>query len=363
MTIVLLTAFSYQGGIEKFNRAFLKACSEIIYEKNRQLAVRVLHDSGTPDDRYVKPEVYKNYAGKRFHFLFESFFQLFHTKVLLLGHLNLSVLGFISKCLFPQKKLIVICHGVEVFTPLRGLRKWVLDKADEILAVSHFTKEQLVKQQQLSPEKIKVFPNTIDPCFKLPAAFEKPLYLSERYHIQPGQKVLFTLTRLNSKEGYKGYDKVLRVLPSLLEKGINLKYIIAGKADEPEAARINQLLTEMNLQRHVIMTGYIADEEVTDHLLLADLFVMPSKGEGFGIVYIEAMACGLPVIAGNKDGSTEALQFGKLGTLIDPDDPEELKMAIESALVAVSNPFQLQKNVLGCFSYELFSQRLKTILN
>jgi phosphatidyl-myo-inositol dimannoside synthase len=112
----------------------------------------------------------------------------------------------------------------------------------------------------------------------------------------------------------------------------------------------------------VLMPGFVADEEVTDHYLLADVFVMPSKGEGFGIVYLEAMACGLPVIAGNKDGSTEALQFGELGTLIDPDDADELAAALVKALTTVHYSSEVQQNMLQYFSFERFKERLQAVI-
>ena len=228
-----------------------------------------------------------------------------------------------------------------------------------MLAVSNFTKEQLINVQQISSKKISIFPNTLDPYFELPNRFSKPGYLNKRYGIKEGDNILFTLTRLNSNEGYKGYDKVIRVLPMLLQQGIQVKYILAGKADAAEEQRMKALISELKLEQHVMMPGYIADEEVTDHYLLSDVFVMPSKGEGFGIVYLEAMACGLPVIAGNKDGSTEALQFGALGTLINPDDTNELYTAIKTVVQQSNDPQQLQQKMLNFFSFEKFTERLQ----
>ena len=266
------------------------------------------------------------------------------------------------KLFAPKKKLVVICHGIEVFTPVSGLKKKVLQQADRILAVSTFTKEQLITQQQLPAEKITVFPNTIDPFFQLPADFSKPPYLQQRYGIQGDEKVIFTLTRLNNKEGYKGYDTLITVLPKLLQQGIRFKYILAGKADAVELARMRQLINKLQLEECVLLPGFIADEEVMDHYRLADVFVMPSKGEGFGIVYIEAMACGLAVIAGNKDGSTEALQFGKLGTLVDPDDSEEIGEAFVRVLQEQHEPLQVQQKMLDSFSFEQFKGRLAQVL-
>ena len=164
---------------------------------------------------------------------------------------------------------------------------------------------------------------------------------------------------MNSEEGYKGYDKVISILPQLVQSGLRFKYILAGKADDAEQKRMQAFITANGLDEYVLMPGFIADEEVTAHYLLADVFVMPSKGEGFGIVYVEAMACGLPVIAGNKDGSTEALQFGELGTLIDPDNEEQLKEAIMHVLQEKKEEKRLREKMLSFFSFEKFTERLQ----
>lgn len=357
--LLFLTVFSQQGGIEKFNRSFLKTCLDLEKNDEFQFSAHVVHDHPQHlDTRYADLKSFHGYSGNIINFLVSQLFVLFRNEALVLGHLNLSVVGYLRKLLFPKRKLIVICHGIEVFTPLRGFRKKVLQRADHILAVSKYTKEQLVNLQQVQPDKVRIFPNTIDPFFKLPVNFSKPDYLKKRYGLNGSEKVLFTLTRLNSKEGYKGYDKVLTILPTLLQRGVNVKYILAGKADEAEMKRVNQLLDQHDLKEHVLITGFLPDEEVTDHFLLADAFVMPSMGEGFGIVYIEAMACGLPVIAGNKDGSTEALQFGKLGTLVDPDNLSQITEAVIQGLEQGQNPALLQKKVMEHFSYSLFSERL-----
>jgi len=82
----------------------------------------------------------------------------------------------------------------------------------------------------------------------------------------------------------------------------------------------------------VILTGFIDESEFADYFLLADLFVLPSKKEGFGIVFIEAMAYGLPVICGNADGSIDAICNGELGKAVNADDPAELEDAITGYL-------------------------------
>jgi glycosyltransferase involved in cell wall biosynthesis len=91
---------------------------------------------------------------------------------------------------------------------------------------------------------------------------------------------------------------------------------------------------------------------------------MPSSGEGFGIVYLEAMACGLGVIAGNKDGSTDALKNGELGQLINPESIEQIANAM---LRSLQNPLhtidkqKIQQQVLHYFGFESFKQNTKEV--
>lgn len=350
------------GGIEKFNRAFMKALVHLQDSLKLSVAASGLYDSEA-DGRYIPVTQYHFYNGRKISFLLSSFWKSLRSDEIILGHLNLSVVAVIVKFLLPSSKITLICHGIEVFEPVSGFKKKALEKADKILAVSHFTKSQLVNVQGIQESKVVVFPNTVDPYFQLPGIFDKPEYLLNRYGITSNDKLLFTLTRLNSNEQYKGYDNVIRILPQLLATGIQVKYIIAGKADEKELERIQLLIKELKLENHVILAGFIPDEQVVDHYLLADMYVMPSKGEGFGIVFIEAMACGLPVIAGNKDGSTEALQFGKLGTLVDPDNKEAIRDAILSLLQQDKQSQAIQKNVMQYFSFDQFKKRLELVLS
>lgn len=356
-----LTVFSSTGGIEKFNRALIKAMVDLQSILPARFFFAGMYDTRS-DAAYTAPALFRAYSGKRARFVLENLLQSLRMDELIIGHLHLAAIGVLYKFFRPSKKLTVICHGIEVFTPVKGLKKRVLQKADHILAVSSFTKNKLVDVQGLSAEKISVFPNTIDPYFQLPADFSKPVFLQKRYGIGEQEQVIFTLTRLNSQEGYKGYDTIISILPELLKEGFSFKYILAGKADEAEGNRMKELISKLKLEGHVLMPGFIADEEVTAHYLLADAFVMPSKGEGFGIVYLEAMACGLPVIAGNKDGSTEALQFGELGTLVDPDSKDELMEALVNVLGEHNDPWEVQQKMLKHFSFEKFKERLQMVI-
>lgn len=361
ISFLMLTAFSSTGGIEKFNKALMKALVELQERHRYTVSFAAMHDRGVDTD-YVPARNFQPFFGKRIRFVLFTFLQSLRCDHLMIGHLNLAVVGVLFKLFRPGKKLTVICHGLEVFEPVSGLKKQLLQKADHILAVSAFTKKKLIDLQGVPAERISIFPNTLDPGFQLPAVFSKPAFLKNRYGIEEREWVIFTLTRLNSNEGYKGYDKVISVLPHLIKKGIPCKYILAGKADAVEERRIRDLIAANNMQEYVICTGFLANEEITDHYLLADVFVMPSKGEGFGIVYLEAMACGLPVIAGNKDGSVDALKQGELGTLVNPDSLDEIEQAITNQYGHQPKKQALQQALLQEFGFEQYKKRVEDFL-
>ena len=122
------------------------------------------------------------------------------------------------------------------------------------------------------------------------------------------------------------------------------------------------MIDSMNLNHAVIFTGYIPEEELSAHYNLADLYIMPSLGEGFGIVFIEAMYYGVPVIAGNKDGSVDALLNGKLGLLVNPDKPEEIEIAIKKV---INNKFAFKPDhnlLMQNFSYKAYKEKLESAL-
>jgi glycosyltransferase involved in cell wall biosynthesis len=145
-----------------------------------------------------------------------------------------------------------------------------------------------------------------------------------------GRRVLLTLGRLAAEEQLKGFDEVLEILPDLTRLYPDITYLIVGEGDD--RSRLERKARELKGVARVVFTGYVSEEEKRDLYSLADVYVMPSRGEGFGIVLLEAMASGVPAIGSSQDGSREALLDGKLGLLVDPDDRNGLIDAVRSAL-------------------------------
>lgn len=357
-----LTAFGHFGGIEKFNKSFIKALWQLKIIKPKFYS---LYDQ-KPEEGYLNSNLlnWGTAKGGRIKFILKSLQLVKKTDVVILGHLNLAVLAILIKSLFSTKKVILICHGIEVWKPNSQIQLRAYHLVDQFIVVSHHTKLQLIKKRGVDPSKIFVFQNTIDPFFDVPDKLEKPDYLLNRYQLN-GKKCILTVCRISAKEGYKGYDRVLRVLPQIVKENKDIRYLLVGKYDLKEKERLDRIIQELGVQKYVIFTSFVPDEELVDHFKLGDVFIMPSDNEGFGIVFIEAMACGVPVIAGNKDGSQDAVVQGKIGTLINPDDEQEIFSSLKAALnrnLALEERLEIQEKVLSYFSYHCFVKRLKEIL-
>lgn len=361
-----LTAFSQTGGIEKFNKCFLKALSELDAKGISSSNSISAYDTSCSID-YYPVEKYQGYAMNKAKFVINSIIKARNYDIIVLGHINMAIVGTAIKKLMPQKKLVLITHGIDVWGELTGAKKKVLSLADKILSVSSFTKKKLMDVHYINEEKVDVFPNTIDPYFPQPTDLSIRKDLRERYNVKDDEFLLYTLTRLSSKEQYKGYDRVIEALAEVVNENKKVKYIIAGKYDEQEKQKVDQLIAKNNLDGHVQLLGFIDEEELVGHYQMADLYIMPSKNEGFGIVFIEALVCGLPVIGGNCDGSTDALLNGETGTLVSPENINEIAKAIQHhiKLHVRKNTQQLKINkekTLANFSFDKYKERLEGVI-
>jgi phosphatidyl-myo-inositol dimannoside synthase len=248
------------------------------------------------------------------------------TDVVLCGHVNLLPVAALLKRL-TGSKLILEAYGFEIWQRLPGMRSWGTHDVDLVISISRYTREQLIRWSGLEPRKIKIVPNAVH--LDRYAQTEKPRSLVERYGVE-GKRVLLTVGRLPGHERYKGQDRIISLLPKLTARFPNLIYLIVG--DGEDRLRLEALTVKLGLQDQVVFAGRIPEEEKIDHYNLADAFAMPSTSEGFGFVFLEAAACGVPVLGGRVDGSRDALVDGRLGVMVDPESPDELLSGLEEVL-------------------------------
>lgn len=321
-----LRTFSAMGGIEKFNRAYALALQHNALQHNWQVAHASLYDA-QPDERYFPTQAFRGFRQHKWHFVWCCFRRQRYFDTRILGHINLSICFALARWQKAAQR-IMLTHGIEVWSKPSWLQRQALLHSSAIWTVSEYSRQKLqaINGQQLPP--IHIFHNTLDPFFESATA-----------DLQPGSLpaplpsgYMLTIARLADTEAYKGYDKVITALPKLLPRFPQLHYVLGGSGSDKELQRIRQLIQSLGLEKHVTLTGFIADEDLPAYYQHAAAFIMPSRKEGFGIVFVEAAWCGTSVIAGNADGSPEALLHGKLGTLVDPQDDDAIAAAIEKVL-------------------------------
>ncbi|WP_426671952.1 glycosyltransferase family 4 protein [Mucilaginibacter sp. McL0603] len=368
--IILFTlqTFSTTGGIQKMTRTLAYSLFHIAKSENWDFKLFSLYDSRYDlMNKYVPAENYTGFANNRIKLILKTINTASKSDIVILSHINFSLVGIIVKLLNPKCQVWLIAHGIEVWRPINFIKRTFLKKyCDKIICVSKFTKDQMIKWHQSAPEKCIVLNNAVDPFIKLPETFEKPEYLLNRYCLTTSNEVIFTLTRLASSEKYKGYEQAIKAVSLLKHTFPHIKYVLSGQYDSVEEVRIRHLINMYEADDQVILTGFLNETELTDHFLLSDLFVLPSKKEGFGIVFVEALACGLPVICGNEDGSVDAIRNGELGTAINVGDLDELEKTIGDALktpLTIESRKSLQNQCLHYFKEDVYRNNLQKLLN
>jgi glycosyltransferase involved in cell wall biosynthesis len=354
--LALLTdAFGGHGGIAKFNRDFLGALAA--YPGMAQIVAiprlmplppgeipgNILHrsDAAGSKARFARAVLAALRADRRFG-------------LIVCGHIHLLPLACLAK-LASGAPILLVTHGIEAWRPTRSkMANALVGQVDAFISVSDLSRRRFMAWSGLPEARSFILPNCFEPSAFQPG--EKPGHLLERYRLR-GKTVLMTLGRLESKERAKGFDEILELLPALAEEIPDIAYLIVGDGDD--RARLEAKARGLGVERRVAFAGFVAEAEKADHYRLADAYVMPSRGEGFGIVYLEAMACGIPVMGSRIDGSREALREGILGVLVDPDDPGDTRRGI---LAALARPRGIPEG-LDYFTFSNFRGRLWQILS
>lgn len=196
-----------------------------------------------------------------------------------------------------------------------------------VTTVSRATRRSLLGWTRLAPERVRVLPDTVRDVFTPgPASAE----LAERLKLGPGP-ILLTVGRLAASERYKGHEQVFSVLPTLRSKYPTLVHVVAGEGDDRR--RLEEQAVELSGDPSAVrFLGFVPEEELPDLYRLADVYVMPSTQEGFGIVYLEAAACGVPSVGGIGGGSSDAIPDERIGLIVDPSDKTALAEAIDRLL-------------------------------
>lgn len=358
--------FATRGGIQRYSGFLLSALREAwpgpryeVFLKNddsnvRDLEGSSLHASGDLPGWLRTPGFAVRIASRGL---------IDRPRLVIAGHLNFAVVAdWLDR--LAGIPFWILTHGIEAWGVKKPSLRRALARAGCVVSVSRYTGQRLIAEQGLDPARVAILPGTFDPILFQPREPSAPLL--GRLGLEPDQPVVLTVARLAGRERHKGYDVVLEALPEIRSRLPGVHYVLVGEGDD--RPRIERRIRDLGLAPHVTLTGFVPDAELPDYYNLCSLFAMPSKREGFGIVYLEALACGKPAIAGNRDGARDALLDGELGVLVDPDDVAAFADAAVEVLSGrhsnriLYDPRALHHRVVERFGPASFRRRLAGIL-
>jgi glycosyltransferase involved in cell wall biosynthesis len=352
IVFVYLKAFSKTGGIEAFNKKFIRSLEEITQACNAKITIISLYDNQEdylPNSNSIK---YIGLSGNRilaFKILIQN---VKFNSIVFYGHINLILFANILYLFRINKNAYFIVHGIDVWHRFNLGRRFLMN-CFSYLAVSNYTKKMFSEKNGVNKEKIVLFPNCIDSDY--PYEIFKNPYSKEEFNI-------LTVTRLDEKDNYKGVDSVIKTLPIISELIPNIKYTVIGNGSDK--LRLEKLAFELGVKDKVDFKGFV--EIIDSYYQYCDLFILPSNGEGFGIVYLEAMKYRKAIIAANACGSTDVVLNQITGLLCNYDD--QLCLAENILKLYINTEYNLNLGINGFnylmnnFTFEHFRDRLFLIL-
>lgn len=364
---VFLEIFAREGGIQSYVKDIFQAYNQIDRIKTDTAEVFLLRDEPECENPY-STETFK------FHYLkspspwqgrLKLVLSLLNCLIfrrpqhLYCGHINLVTLVR-SLCQPLGIPYTVLTYGKEVWYPLPKNQRQALQKADRIWTISRYSRDRLTLANEIDPNKVQILPCVVDGNNFTPG--DRSTELVTKYGLA-NSKVLMTVARLWAGDIYKGVDVTIRALPKILSVFPEVKYLIIGRGDD--RPRLEKLAQENGIVDRVVFAGFVPTEALVDHYRIADAYIMPSQ-EGFGIVYLEAMACGKPVLSGDADGSADPLQDGRLGWCVPHRDPEAVANACIEILQGSDRRCDgkwLRSETLAKFSQDALVRQLEQLLD
>jgi phosphatidyl-myo-inositol dimannoside synthase len=364
MLIGLFPELDAPGGIQRAGRHLALVMSEYAAAKNWEYRFLSLNDT---------QELHRMHVGER-EFVFTGAARAKtgylaaalkaarrRPKLILAAHPNLGPIVQGMKLLARGAESIVCTHGIEVWEKLPRRRRNALQHASLVLAPSRATAESVMTLQDVKESHVRVLHWALDPDFETKLLGLGGVNVPDEF---PRGRVILTVGRWLEAERYKGMDTLIKALPRLLLRWPDLELVLIGEGDDKQW--LVNIARHSGVQKHVHFLSGLTYAQLSACYAAAELFALPSRGEGFGFVYLEAMARGKPVIGGAHGGAPEVIRDGVTGYLVHHDDTEQLATSIDTLL---SNP-ELAKE-MGArgkervekeFRFNVFAKEFKKIL-
>ncbi len=279
--------------------------------------------------------------------------------LVLFTHVNLARAAPVGRAL-GGRRYAISTYGIEVWSPLDRLRRHAILGASQVLTISDYTAEQLERHHRLARSRLRVIPLALEPSWldRARGTWQPDEHPSTR---GPARRLL-SVSRLVPADRYKGIDHVIRALPEVREAIPEVVYHVVGDGDD--RAYLESVARESGVANAVSFRGLLSDDDLIEEYRHADAFVLPSQGEGFGLVFLEAMAHAKPVIARRAAAAAEVIVDGQTGVLV--DDERALAPAMISMLRDPDRAHAMGRAGLErlreAYSFESFTSRIEAAL-
>jgi glycosyltransferase involved in cell wall biosynthesis len=326
LLLVTPQLFGARGGIARIARAMTLACARWAQHHDVALSVHALQDdkSQHPDKRYLPYGEYRPFAGDRVRFaLALTRARAAERARVVFTHVHLATLALDAALPYA-----VVAHGIEVWSPLPWHRRTALRRAAACWPVSNYTARELESLHGVPSARVRPILNCLDP-------FWEPL------RSQPcADRFALVVSRLGLADRAKGIDVVIRAFAAARAR-LPPSFVLVVIGDGPDRQRLQRLVHEQRLSERVRFEGKMDDQALREAYAACDLFILPSAKEGFGLVYLEAMASARPVIAANAGGAPEVVVHGQTGILVRPNDVYQ----VSEALIQLATDSQLRERL------------------
>lgn len=348
--ILATDAFGGYGGIAQFNRDFVHALAKARGVDRIEILPRIAPDAANdlPPMATQESPVFGRiaYSWRALRRALNE-----RPKVIFCGHVFMAVLAWaLARAVGAQ--LVIMTHGIEVWHRLGPLTRKAIGAADLVLCASRDTRAWVLRAADIAPERVVVINNTVAEVYQPGDA------RALRASLNAGTaKLILSVSRLDAGQRYKGQDRIIPLLPRLAADGVEAIYLIGGVG--PDRARLEALAEEHRVAEKVRFLGHVPAELLPDYYRAVDLFAMPSSGEGFGIVFLEAMTSGTPTLGLAEGGAVDALADGALGACVAAED---LYPALLKALTVSSDRQGLEHQVRQRFGRDKYDERVAQIV-
>ena len=364
MIVALFPELMSFGGVQLAGRELAAAASAISRERGGRFRALSLNDARGEHESRVGCTwfEFRGFGRNRFRFLLAALQAAREQpKYILAAHPNLAPVAMVMKYFAGKPQVIVCTHGIEVWRPLSAIRGFSLRRADLVLAPSLDTERRAEEVQHVANKKIHKFSWALDPDFLAHAAASENLPLPAEF---PHGLTVLSVGRWNASERYKGADLLIQAVAELATEFRDLHLVLAGSGDD--IPRLMQLSQKSGCAERIHFLENLTRGALAACYSKADVFALPSSGEGFGLVFLEAMAMKKPVIGANAGGIPDLVQDGEIGFLVNPKDSVSLVSALRKLLSSAELREKMGKRaretVLSRFSFENFQSELRSIL-